>query len=251
MGSLPAGTLPPHPVQLTLFVAPGSRACEAAHAVLAQIVAGLDPALVRFEVCDVSEDPARAHEAGIVWTPTLIVERRAKRRVTIVGALGDERQTLFRLNRAGVPLVRGVSALPLPRAGIGRLDPNDLAPREGGQSRRAGPRNPIARIQAAHSFGHCESAGSSGASPTPWRPCGNTCSSAGTPALCSASKKARLFSTGTPGSSAVWKRNAGGVRAVTCVSFESWASSAGSGDSPSSMRRDPVCVKGAVKDITG
>jgi hypothetical protein len=62
---------------------------------------------VHCEVLDVAAEQ-RAHEAGIVWTPTLIVERRSRARVTIVGALGDERATLFRLNRAGVPLVRGV-----------------------------------------------------------------------------------------------------------------------------------------------
>jgi hypothetical protein len=115
MGSPGETAPPPQPVHLTLFVAPGSHACDAARAVLSRLVADLDPSLVRLEVCDVSTDAARAHEAGIVWTPTLIIERRAKRRVTIVGSLGDERQTLFRLNRAGVPMVRGVGALALGR----------------------------------------------------------------------------------------------------------------------------------------
>jgi hypothetical protein len=104
MGDRPAV----QPVRVTLFVAPGSHACDQARTTLTEIGRELDPALVRIEVLDVAEEPQRAHEAGIVWTPTLIVERRSRARVTIVGALGDERATLFRLNRAGVPLVRGV-----------------------------------------------------------------------------------------------------------------------------------------------
>jgi len=95
-------------VRLTLFVAPGSHACDQARHTLSDIARDLDPALVDFAVCDVAADPALAEEHGIVWTPTLIVERRAKPRVTMVGSLGDPRTTLFRLNRAGVPLVRGV-----------------------------------------------------------------------------------------------------------------------------------------------
>ena len=107
--STPAeGPLPPPAVRITLFVAPGSHACEEARSTLSDIARDLDPALVNFAVCDVSADPALAEEHGIVWTPTLIVERRAKPRVTMVGSLGDPRTTLFRLNRAGVPLVRGV-----------------------------------------------------------------------------------------------------------------------------------------------
>ena len=105
------------PVRMTLFVAPGSRACEEARETLSQIVEELDPALVRFEVVDVAAEPQRAHEDGIVWTPTLIVERRARPRVTIFGSLGDERATIFRLNRAGVPLVRGVDPQLLERVG--------------------------------------------------------------------------------------------------------------------------------------
>jgi hypothetical protein len=95
-------------VRLILFVAPGSHACDEARHTLSGIARDLDPALVDFAVCDVSADPVLAEEHGIVWTPTLIVERRAKPRVTMVGSLGDPRTTLFRLNRAGVPLIRGV-----------------------------------------------------------------------------------------------------------------------------------------------
>lgn len=95
-------------VRITLFVAPGSHACDEARAALSDIALDLDPALVHFAVCDVAADPGLAEEHGIVWTPTLIVERRSKSRVTMVGSLGDQRTILFRLNRAGVPLIRGV-----------------------------------------------------------------------------------------------------------------------------------------------
>jgi KaiB-like protein len=95
-------------VRITLFIAPGSHACEEARSTLVDIARDLDPALVLFSVCDVAVDPGLAEEHGIVWTPTLIVERRSKPRVTMVGSLGDQRTTLFRLNRAGVPLIRGV-----------------------------------------------------------------------------------------------------------------------------------------------
>jgi KaiB-like protein len=107
--STPAeGLLPAPSVRITLFVASGSHACEEARSTLSDITRGLDPALVQFSVCDVATDPALAEEHGIVWTPTLIVQPRAKPRVTMVGSLGDPRTTLFRLNRAGVPLIRGV-----------------------------------------------------------------------------------------------------------------------------------------------
>ena len=95
-------------VRITLFIAPGSHACEEARGTLSDIARELDPALVHFSVCDVASDPALADEHGIVWTPTVIVERRSKPRVTMVGSLGDPRATLFRLNRAGVPLIRGI-----------------------------------------------------------------------------------------------------------------------------------------------
>jgi KaiB-like protein len=90
-------------------VAPASHASEEARRTLERIVQDLDPGLVVLEVCDVASDPATAGTFGIVWTPTLIVERRSRPRVTMVGSLGNHRMTLFRLNRAGVPLLRGVS----------------------------------------------------------------------------------------------------------------------------------------------
>ena len=47
-----APTLPA--VRLTLFVAPGSHACEEARHALSDIARDLDPALVDFAICDVS-----------------------------------------------------------------------------------------------------------------------------------------------------------------------------------------------------
>ena len=60
-----------------------------------------------------------------------------------------------------------------------------------------------------------------------------------------------LFSTGTTGSSDVWNRNAGGVRALTWRSFDSSSTSFGSGVSPSRLCREPVWVNGALKEMTG
>jgi len=50
----------------------------------------------------------------------------------------------------------------------------------------------------------------------------------GTPAFCSAAYMSRLFWIGTVPSSCAWKRMVGGVLAVTCVSLEKYATSAGS-----------------------
>jgi hypothetical protein len=106
-------------------VAPASHASEEARRTLERIVRDLDPGLVVLEVCDVAADPATAGAFGIVWTPTLIVERRSRPRVTMVGSLGEHRMMLFRLNRAGVPLLRGVTQALRGRAATPHADPSN------------------------------------------------------------------------------------------------------------------------------
>lgn len=53
------------------------------------------------------------------------------------------------------------------------------------------------------------------------------------------------------GSSAVWNRNVGGVRALTRLSVESSRTSLGSGLSPSREASEPLWVKGDPREITG
>ena len=88
------------------------------------------------------------------------------------------------------------------------------------------------------------------ARPSPCRPWGKTCRAKATPCRARAAAKRRLFSTGTPASSAVCHRNAGGVSGVTCKSAERARRRAREGASPSRLCIEPTWGY-CTKEITG
>jgi hypothetical protein len=61
------------PVELVLYVAPGSPACTRARVNLEAALGGYDPSRFRLTVCDVSQDVEEAERDRIVFTPTLLL----------------------------------------------------------------------------------------------------------------------------------------------------------------------------------
>jgi len=62
-------------VEMSLYVCPGSPASARAQQNLQGLIARLDPARVRLDVRDVSEDAERAEADRILFIPTLVVRR--------------------------------------------------------------------------------------------------------------------------------------------------------------------------------
>jgi hypothetical protein len=69
------GTDPRRPVEMVLYVSPGSPASARAQQNIQGLVARLDPARVALDIRDVSEDPEGAEADRILFIPTLVVRR--------------------------------------------------------------------------------------------------------------------------------------------------------------------------------
>jgi len=97
-------------VRLTLFASassPSLRALRSVEAVTRRLGDRMS-----LEVCDVSRQPERAEQAGVVFTPVLRIERAGRDPVTIFGALDDRAGLIARLMEAGLPVDLAPSAEP-------------------------------------------------------------------------------------------------------------------------------------------
>ena len=86
------------PVELVLYVSPGSPACARAQRNIQGLIARLDASRVGLDVCDVSEDAERAEADRILFTPTLVVRRPLL--IWIVGDLSNAEEVLKVLRSA-------------------------------------------------------------------------------------------------------------------------------------------------------
>jgi len=66
---------PRRPVELVLYIGPGSPASARAQQNLQALIARLDPGRVDLDICDVSQDAERAEADRILFIPTLVVRR--------------------------------------------------------------------------------------------------------------------------------------------------------------------------------
>jgi hypothetical protein len=89
---------PSHPVELVLYVGPGSPASARAQQNLQALIARLDPSRVDLEIRDVSEDAERAEADRILFIPTLVVRRPML--TWIVGDLTNSEEVLRVLQSA-------------------------------------------------------------------------------------------------------------------------------------------------------
>lgn len=90
------------PVEVVLFVSPGSPACERARECLESLLAGFSAEQVRFEVSDVSVDVERAERAHVAFTPTIVIRAKDQPPAWIFGALTDVAPLREHLGRAGL-----------------------------------------------------------------------------------------------------------------------------------------------------
>ena len=70
-----AGTGPRRPVEMVLYVSPGSPASARAQQNIQDLVAQLSPERVALDILDVAEEPERAEADRILFIPTLVVRR--------------------------------------------------------------------------------------------------------------------------------------------------------------------------------
>lgn len=89
-------------IAIQLFVSPESPPCAAALRNIERALLGVEQRDVRFEICDVSEQPHRAEEAHVCFTPTLLIRAADQPPVWIFGALTDAEVLTEHLEVAGV-----------------------------------------------------------------------------------------------------------------------------------------------------
>jgi hypothetical protein len=85
---------------LVLYVSPDSHASLKARSNLAAILERYAPEAVRYEVCDVSRDPARAEADRVLYTPTLVL--KAASPAWIVGDLSNHAAVVQLLRVVGI-----------------------------------------------------------------------------------------------------------------------------------------------------
>jgi CheY-like chemotaxis protein len=78
------------PVQLTLYLTMPWPSSLKAKRNLERVLAGFPPSQVKLTICDLAQEPARAEEDGIVFSPTL-VKRSPEPRAWVMGDLSDRR----------------------------------------------------------------------------------------------------------------------------------------------------------------
>ena len=91
-------------IAIQLFVSPESPTCAAARRNIERALAGVEQRDVRFEICDVSEQPHRAAEAHVCFMPTLLIRAADQPPVWIFGALTDTEVLTEHLEVAGVQM---------------------------------------------------------------------------------------------------------------------------------------------------
>jgi hypothetical protein len=91
-------------VAIQLFVSPDSPTCAAARRNIERALGSVEQRDVRLEICDVSEQPHRAAEAHVCFTPTLLIRAADQPPVWIFGALTDTEVLTEHLEVAGVQI---------------------------------------------------------------------------------------------------------------------------------------------------
>lgn len=69
------GPEPRRPVEMVLYVSPGSPASARAQQNIQGLIARLDPTRVELDIRDVADDPEGAEADRILFIPTLVVRR--------------------------------------------------------------------------------------------------------------------------------------------------------------------------------
>jgi len=100
-GNGAAADAPPK-VSIELFVSPESPTSKAALRNIERALAGVQRDVVRLDICDVSADPARAAEARVCFTPTLVIRATDQPPIWIYGALTDAEVLSEHLEVAGL-----------------------------------------------------------------------------------------------------------------------------------------------------
>lgn len=78
------------PVELALYVTMPWPSSLKARRNLERVLAGFAPSQVRLTICDLAQEPTRAEEDGIVFSPTLI-KRAPEPRAWVMGDLSDRK----------------------------------------------------------------------------------------------------------------------------------------------------------------
>jgi KaiB-like protein len=89
-------------VSIELFVSPESPTSSAALRNIERALVGIERDLIRLEICDVAEDPGRAAEAHVLFTPTLVIRAADQPPIWIFGALTDAEVLSEHLEVAGL-----------------------------------------------------------------------------------------------------------------------------------------------------
>ena len=103
--SRPDESAPAAEVELVLYVSSGSPASLRARRHLESALARFEPGLVRLEVCDVAQDPARGEADHVVFTPTLVT-RCGGVASWVLGDLGDGAMLMDLLHVCGLEPTR-------------------------------------------------------------------------------------------------------------------------------------------------
>jgi len=89
------------PVDLVLYISPHSRYTHAARRNCEALVARFPPRRLRLEICDVSQNPERAEEDAVYFTP-MLVKRSPLPRTFVLGDLSDAAAVVELLESCGV-----------------------------------------------------------------------------------------------------------------------------------------------------
>jgi hypothetical protein len=92
-------------VELVLYVSGASQYAQAAKRNCELLLSRFDRRRVRFEICDVSQDPDRAETDGVCYTP-MLVKRAPPPRATVVGDLSNMTALTDLLESCGLDLMR-------------------------------------------------------------------------------------------------------------------------------------------------
>lgn len=100
----PADRIPP-PIELVLYVSAQSPYASAARRNCEVLLSHFDQTRLRFEVCDISEDPERAEADMVCFTPMLL-KRDPPPRTYVLGDLSNVAALVDLLQACGLELAR-------------------------------------------------------------------------------------------------------------------------------------------------